>query len=61
MNGFGDPEREFWLGLDKLVSLTNEETEMLLELETFEVNFNPFSWGIGLSIIQMESIVTDVS
>jgi len=36
VQGFGDPNREFWLGLDKLVSLTNGDTEMLVELETFE-------------------------
>ena len=35
--GFGDPSKEFWLGLDKLESLTEEGAELLIELETFEV------------------------
>ena len=28
---------EFWLGLDKLASLTQSGAELLVELETFEV------------------------
>jgi len=36
VSGFGDPSKEFWLGLDKLVSLTSEGAELLVELETFE-------------------------
>ena len=35
--GFGDTSKEFWLGLDKLESLTEEGAELLIELETFEV------------------------
>jgi len=34
--GFGDPSKEFWLGLDKLISLTKNGAELLVELETFE-------------------------
>ena len=37
VDGFGDPSKEFWLGLDKIVSLTNNGAELLVELETFEV------------------------
>ena len=38
VEGFGNPSKEFWLGLDKLVSLTkNGNTELMIELETFEV------------------------
>jgi len=36
VDGFGDPSKEFWLGLDKIVSLTNNGAELLVELETFE-------------------------
>ena len=39
IQGFGDPSEEFWLGLDKLVSLTRDGAEMMIELETFEVQF----------------------
>ena len=35
--GFGDPSKEFWLGLDKLVSLTKNGAELWIEIETFEV------------------------
>jgi len=34
--GFGDPSKEFWLGLDKLVSLTKNGAELWIEIETFE-------------------------
>ena len=38
MEGFGSPAKEFWLGLDKLVDLTKDgDTELMIELETFEV------------------------
>ena len=41
VEGFGNPSKEFWLGLDKLVSLTrNGNTELMIELETFEVSGN---------------------
>ena len=41
VEGFGNPSKEFWLGLDKLVSLTkNGNTELMIELETFEVRAN---------------------
>jgi len=36
VSGFGDPSKEFWLGLDKLVSLTRGGAELLIQLETFE-------------------------
>lgn len=36
VSGFGDPSKEFWLGLDKLVSLTSGGAELLIQLETFE-------------------------
>ena len=36
VSGFGDPSKEFWLGLDKLVSLTNGGAELHIQLETFE-------------------------
>jgi len=37
VEGFGNPSKEFWLGLDKLVSLTKDgNTELMIELETFE-------------------------
>jgi len=36
VNGFGDPSKEFWLGLDKMVSLTRGGAELKIELETFE-------------------------
>ena len=37
VSGFGDPSTEFWLGLDKLASLTSGGAELFIELETFEV------------------------
>ena len=37
VDGFGDPSKEFWLGLDKLVSLTKNGAELWIEIETFEV------------------------
>merc|ERR1719153_782506 len=36
VNGFGDPSKEFWLGLDKMLSLTRGGAELKIELETFE-------------------------
>jgi len=36
INGFGDPSKEFWLGLDKMASLTKGGAELRIELETFE-------------------------
>lgn len=36
VTGFGNPSMEFWLGLDKLASLTQTGAELLVELETFE-------------------------
>lgn len=36
VSGFGDPSKEFWLGLDKLVSLTSVGAELIIQLETFE-------------------------
>jgi len=36
VSGFGDPSKEFWLGLDKLVSLTSGGAELIIQLETFE-------------------------
>ena len=36
--GFGDPGAEFWLGLDKLATLTRDGgAELMVKLETFEV------------------------
>ena len=36
--GFGDPGAEFWLGLDKLATLTKDGgAELIIELGTFEV------------------------
>ena len=37
VRGFGDPNKEFWLGLDKLRQLTEEGAKLRIELETFEV------------------------
>ena len=38
VEGFGSPAKEFWLGLEKLVDLTKDgDTELMIELETFEV------------------------
>ena len=37
VSGFGNPSTEFWLGLDKIASLTSRGAELLIELETFEV------------------------
>ena len=45
--GFGDPSKEFWLGLDKLVSLTEEGAELLIELETFEV-IEAMIWKVSI-------------
>merc|ERR1712241_148589 len=36
VRGFGDPNKEFWLGLDKLSQLTEEGAKLRIELETFE-------------------------
>lgn len=36
VNGFGNPSKEFWLGLDKMASMTNGGAELKIELETFE-------------------------
>eukprot|EP00092_Neocalanus_flemingeri_P028443 GFUD01030885.1.p1 GENE.GFUD01030885.1~~GFUD01030885.1.p1 ORF type:complete len:415 (+),score=118.63 GFUD01030885.1:158-1402(+) len=36
INGFGNPTKEFWLGLDKLASMTRGGAELKIELETFE-------------------------
>ena len=38
VSGFGDPSKEFWLGLDKIELLTTEGAELRIELETFQVN-----------------------
>ena len=36
--GFGDPGAEFWLGLDKLATLTRDGgAELMVKLETFQV------------------------
>ena len=37
VNGFGDPSKEFWIGLDKLASLTEGGAELKIVLETFQV------------------------
>ena len=37
VGGFGDPNKEFWLGLDKLRQLTATGAKLRVELETFEV------------------------
>ena len=37
VNGFGNPSKEFWLGLDKMASMTDGGAELKIELETFEV------------------------
>ena len=53
VTGFGDPSMEFWLGLDKLASLTQAGAELLVELETFEVvskYYRVFSWEIAVKI-----------
>ena len=42
VNGFGNPSSEFWLGLDKVASLTSGGAELLIELETFEVKILKF-------------------
>jgi len=36
VNGFGDPNKEFWLGLDKIARITQGGAELRIELETFE-------------------------
>jgi len=36
VRGFGDPNKEFWLGLDKLRQLTAAGAKLRIELETFE-------------------------
>ena len=38
---------EFWLGLDKLASLTQTGAELLLELETFEVDSSTILTCLG--------------
>ena len=43
IHGFGDPNNEFWLGLDKLITLTRDKTELLIEIETFEVVNSEFN------------------
>ena len=37
VKGFGDPNKEFWLGLDKIARITRGGAELRVELETFEV------------------------
>ena len=37
VGGFGDPQKEFWLGLDKLRQLSALGAKLRVELETFEV------------------------
>jgi len=36
VRGFGDPNKEFWLGLDKLRELSASGAKLRVELETFE-------------------------
>lgn len=35
-NGFGDASGEYWLGLEHLVELTSEWSELLIDMEDFE-------------------------
>ena len=37
VRGFGDPNKEFWLGLDKLRQLSASGAKLRIELETYEV------------------------